>query len=404
MFVLSSFLNKKRLTGIVARLLEAITMLLLVVLIPKLMSVSEYVEFQLYWPAGMLIALLLVGWLSGSLFRFIHSHLDSETEKHSLSAVVQILIFVWIVFLMLAWFLQAWWPLILCVAISQGLKDLLVKVLTAVEIYTQYLVLVSLFSVIRIGLLCLLYRSGINVFTLVVLFTFADMLVFFVVGKDIYFLVPSFKNTRNFLFKHAKYGFPLILAGLCNWVLSLSDRYILNYFAGENEVAGYILGYQLTSNMMLIPMSIMMSIYYPMILSLEKNHGIKYALEKNNFSLKYYYWIMVFIFAFSLTIVSWVTDTFYSGYQISMPVVTLIGLGCYLFGASHFYNKPIELIGETSFLAKSLFIAALINMVLNFMLIPYFYALGAAAATVISYSIMIIIIRYKSIRICEGLS
>ena len=58
----------------------------------------------------------------------------------------------------------------------------------------------------------------------------------------------------------AKYSFPLVIGNLAAWILSLSDRYILELFRGSHEVGIYSISYSVSQYtiMILISLSRMM--------------------------------------------------------------------------------------------------------------------------------------------------
>jgi len=56
----------------------------------------------------------------------------------------------------------------------------------------------------------------------------------------------------------AKYSFPLVLGNLAAWVLSLSDRYILEFFRGSQEVGIYSASYAISEKSIFLLVSLFM--------------------------------------------------------------------------------------------------------------------------------------------------
>ena len=385
-------MNLNSLLGFVARGIEAAIMLFLVLIIPKIVDVNEYVDFQLYWPAGVLGASIFIGWLSGSIYRHIHDFQKSKSEKSYLSALVLILSFTSFIMLAYAYLSASWLFLVFSIVITYGLKDLLKKIFISSEKYKKYLGFVILFFMLRLSVMFYVSAWELTAFELVFYFAVSDVLVFLILGYSVIFSTPKLFGSKSFFLKHLYYGLPLIVSTISNWILSISDRYILNFFREQSEVAGYILSYQLISNFLLIPLSILITIYYPMLLRVEKDSGLDRSLSINKFYLKFYYIGMLLFLVVGVYFVDWLIGFYYQNYFVEQKIIWLIGLGCYIFGITHFANKPLELTGRTSDIAKAVLLGAVVNIILNILIVPIYGAVGAACTTLISYIIIVLFV------------
>jgi O-antigen/teichoic acid export membrane protein len=184
------------------------------------------------------------------------------------------------------------------------------------------------------------------------------------------------------------FGIPLIVTGLGSWILILADRYILNIFCSLSEVGLYALGYKFGMIINSLIASPLQLAWLPFIFRIKDHEDADsiYAITLNYFAL-----IIVF-FALALSVmikpILWlvVTPTFYDAYQV-VPFIAFsyVLYGCYLITAVPFYLKE-----KTKFLVLLVVISAVLNLTLNYVLIPIYGMIGAAITTLISYSVLLL--------------
>lgn len=204
------------------------------------------------------------------------------------------------------------------------------------------------------------------------------------------FLIPGIIKEFSFSFSTHKlrdmlrFGLPLIPAGLGSALLTLADRYFLNFFSTTGEVGLYSLGYRLGSVINGLIANPFQLAWLPFLFSIKDNHN---AREVYSRVLTYFALIAIF-FALALSVLAkpvlWVmaTPPFYTAYKV-IPLIAFsyVLQGCYLVVAVPFY-----LTNRTKWLAYLVGSAALANLLLNYLLIPGYGMMGAATATFISYA------------------
>jgi O-antigen/teichoic acid export membrane protein len=198
--------------------------------------------------------------------------------------------------------------------------------------------------------------------------------------KEIGFSRPKFSNIKVYL----KWGLPLTPTSAIGWIMTNSDRYIISYFLGVSAAGIYtasngIGGY---TSFALLPLS---TVLYPAI-SKTYDEG-KLDECRNYFQLSFKYLMMFAIpSAVGLTLLAkpllriLTTPEFFSG----NPVVTFAAFGTL---ASCLYSLGvyvIYLVGKTQIVIKLLSVTAVLNVILNLILIPHMGIIGAAIASLIS--------------------
>jgi O-antigen/teichoic acid export membrane protein len=190
-----------------------------------------------------------------------------------------------------------------------------------------------------------------------------------------------------------KFAIPLIPMTLMLWVLSLSDRYVLLYYHGESSVGLYGIGLRFT-NLMNVVISAVSMAYTT----------FAFSSKEDNDSKKQYFYIFNVLFvllvgiAFTLSlfgkeIVQLMTAESYGQSYLSLrdlmfsqvfyAMTSIVGYGIYF-----------EKRSEFSLIAVSA--GAVLNLVLNFILIPKYGISAAALTTLLGYALNFFLTLYFS--------
>lgn len=206
-----------------------------------------------------------------------------------------------------------------------------------------------------------------------------------------------------------RYGLPYVPGGVSMFIINFGDRFFLQRFASLAEVGLYSLGYK-------FGMIINLLLLAPFILAWgpKRFEIAKTAAAKDIFSVVLTYFWFVEIFC-SLGIAILIKDILRimspPEYFAAHKVVPLILLSYVLQGGYSCMQIGILLQKKTKYIAVITTICAASNLLLNFLLIPSLGMMGAALATLITFTIMFILnyfisnsiyyIRYELIRILK---
>jgi O-antigen/teichoic acid export membrane protein len=214
----------------------------------------------------------------------------------------------------------------------------------------------------------------------------------------VYFLIAHRHFDWQFDFEILKramaYSLPFLPTLLVAWVLSLSDRVFLEHFTGLEELGVYSMGYKISMAFFIFTSAFTMT-YTPIFYNLANSDDQISANKK----LYRYGWFaaiafVVLMFGFSLfakEIVFYVLDDRYekSGALIRMFLVA------HLFSSIMGVTSSLYLL-QAKKTKLNMYVslqAALLNLLLNYLLIPSYGVYGAAIATVLSM-IELTIIQY----------
>jgi O-antigen/teichoic acid export membrane protein len=200
--------------------------------------------------------------------------------------------------------------------------------------------------------------------------------------------VIHFKYSKNIL----TYGVPLIPHVLGGVILAMSDRYFLSYFFGNEEVGYYSVAYQISGLMLLVSVAANQA-WTPMLFRFLQN------FKENEFTIYRYSIYLSISFLFSGICIYFVSDfIFYllvdekffqaKAYFPYLLIGFIFQSFYYIFTNYLFYE------GKTVLLAKLTFFSAIINLILNYILILQYGAIGVAYATAITYIIHFLTVSY----------
>lgn len=187
------------------------------------------------------------------------------------------------------------------------------------------------------------------------------------------------------------FSLPMIPGNLSAWILNLSDRVFIERYFSTAEVGIYSLGYQIAGLVMIFSGAIKSAID-PHFYKISNENS--YEVAKKKLSGEFNYLIIVvfligfFIALFSKEAIQLFVDTKYlEAYKI-VPIISL----AYLIGHfSGYFNLMIYQSKKSIVVMYLMLFSALLNIGLNFLLIPIYGIYGAAWATVFSFSILFII-------------
>lgn len=199
--------------------------------------------------------------------------------------------------------------------------------------------------------------------------------------------------------KMLRFGLPLIPANLSVFVFSSTDRYFLNYFSTLHEVGLYNLGYKFGTIITVLLASPTALIWPAMFLSIKKHSNAKTFYVR---ALTYIVFLSLLMFL-GLSLLSKEVLQIFSNkeYWGTYKVIPIIALTYALWTLPKITNVAISLKRKTKASAMIFFLGAVINIGLNFALIPKYGMMGAAYATFITYALMVAILFFYNQRLME---
>jgi O-antigen/teichoic acid export membrane protein len=209
----------------------------------------------------------------------------------------------------------------------------------------------------------------------------------------------SFKFNVAIAKKLLQIGVPLGIGAIATWVLNLTDRYMIKLLLPDatamSEVGLYSFGDKYTVILKFLIVFPFMQAWGPLMYSYQNDINAKTIYKK---IMHYYSFvagiILLFFVIFAQDLISVLARS--ESYIQAYKVVPILAFSKLLIGLYVVFTLGVTLTSKTKHIAYSNFLAASINIVLNFFLIIKFGIFGAALASLIAHLIRITYLYHKS--------
>lgn len=209
----------------------------------------------------------------------------------------------------------------------------------------------------------------------------------FVAAKEYHYVKVNYKD--KMLYKQMLfYGIPNIPNMLAWWINTVSDRYIIMYVCGAGVAGLYTVASKLPSIINLVSSVFQQAWQYSTAKEIEKK-------DKNHFFSQVYrvYAPVCFVTCALLIVLTPLLSEilfqkeFYSGWRYVPFLLVAATVGCF----STFFGTFFNAVKKNTVVMSSTLTGAMVNIVLNFVLIPLFGPMAATITTVVSYIIVTVI-------------
>lgn len=201
------------------------------------------------------------------------------------------------------------------------------------------------------------------------------------------------------------FSYPLIIAGILSASVDVIDRFIIDHFLGKSEVGIYSFSYRIALVINIFVMGLR-SAWTPYSIRLYNEGNYREEFGKS-FSKIISVGLLIFLIVSIL-----IDDLFnikFTGFNLFAPqyksgteIIPVILLSYVLSAIVTYYSVYPYVSGKSIHFLVSDFIALIINISLNFVLIPVYGIMGAAIATLFSYlgnAVYLVIISERKIKI-----
>ncbi|MFC1920004.1 flippase [Chloroflexota bacterium] len=381
-----------------------------IIVLPVLTRLFPPADFGLYSLVMATIHILttFVGWLSISIIRFFPAYERDNTLKEIYSSVVKLLfisvvllagVFLGFLFIFKSYILPQLWPLMLIgVAIfilTSGFQVLqsFLRARRQISWYSGFSIWNSVATLCFGIALVMSFSYGVegllwgNVLSLAVVVPLLWMIA--VRGKtDLRASGISVELTKDM----AKFGLPMVVGSLAAWVLSLSDRYVLEFYRGAQEVGIYSVSYNISENSIFLLVSLFILASGPLNIRIWERDGIE---KSQQFATKVtrYFLLLCLPAAVGLSILAkpaiavLAAPEYYEGYRI----VALVAFGYFFLGLEHRFGVGFVFYKKTIHIMIIFVISVLMNIGLNLWLVPHYGYMAAAVTTLVSYAFLLVV-------------
>ena len=206
----------------------------------------------------------------------------------------------------------------------------------------------------------------------------------------------SFSVNINLLKRAITFSIPLIIHGLGRVIIDQSDLVFIEKFSSLNDVGLYSIGYQF-GNLICIFCVIFQQFYSPYFFE-----NMKLATNKTKWQSMKVNYIIILVSIVLVSILNLISPLifqwFNTDYMGGLNYIAWIAISFVMYNGYQMFSLYFHYNEDTRYLTMFTMVAVILNLILNYYLVKKFNALGAAYATIITYSFYFLITAFTAIK------
>ncbi len=226
------------------------------------------------------------------------------------------------------------------------------------------------------------------------------ILLFYFSRKHCFNFMDNTIVTKNNIGELLRYSLPLVVGGLSGFVLTATDTLMLGYFKDSVQVGIYNAAYPTANLLLLIPTGLF-AVLLPIITKAFARKNFGDIKQTYIFVIK---WIFVFNFFIFLVMFTFsdniIVLLFGNDYLSGSGALKILAISIFLnslFGSGA--GILLYMLKKTKTIMNIVMAGAILNVLMNYYLIPVYGIVGGALATLMSTGIMIVLYQYYAL--CE---
>ncbi len=384
-----------------ADLIGKIISFLVFPIIANVFSPANFGALEVILVTSNLIGLFIGCGISNGLHRYFWEVSNTNNQRNKLiSSGLYIIVLLSVIFSITS-FLLFFLGHLLNVKIPYNLTFLGVIYFTGFtityQINTFFLDVLRInFEAIKFFIISTFFRAGLAIFSVFfVLFVSKDVEGYlasqFYVSLIVFFITSyllrkyySLDFDGQWVQKLFRFGYPFIFMGVGYWIFTSTDRWMLAYFSTLEEVGIYSVAFRFVTIISFISIAFGAA-WGPWAFKIKKEHEFHYPNIYGNIFLIFFF-VMIFLgstlILFSDELIGFLMSKRYIN---SSDVLKVLVIGAVLQSTQQISAIGIPLEGKTNIFNKFAWVTAGLNVILNYIFIPLWGALGAALATIICH-------------------
>ena len=202
--------------------------------------------------------------------------------------------------------------------------------------------------------------------------------------------------------EYFSYGVPFIWILGIQWILTASDRYMLEFMVGTGEMGIYSLNYSMVQKIMMPLITIFISTAAPIIFQQAKMADGVGAQKTLNDTFKFFL-LLILPSVMGLSLISQEIGRIFirNEFQEGIVIIPIIAFSLLFLGIRLYTNIALEVEKKSKEIGNVAIIAGLSNIGLNLLLIPRFSYVGASFASLIAYFLYFVLSYEKTKRLAK---
>lgn len=405
------------------KMIEGLIGLLTIKVYTSLIAPEIYGHYSIINPTINIIFLIGLGWITKAAVRFVKEYSYSKKDIEKFYSTIFLTWFIGSIVIAFLLSITKWLIpnifgdmsftlglIVIFVFFSYGFNQIIVTLLLYINKKMLNVMLLFVGALMKLVLTVALIKiNGQSVNAIFISHGLIDCLIGLVAFANIkgfsYMKLKAY--SFDTIIKFFSFGYPLLGVGLTMYILNVSDRYVIKYFWGKAYVGIYSPNYSIAAALLTMILVGLNKSIYIQILNTWNSGDKEETSKKVSLGIKTYLMIALPAASGLFMVADNVAKIFIdSNYYEGHAIIGIVALGMFFMGLTDYCNKGWELTANTINILMNSAIAALINVVLNVILVPRYGYIMAAYTTLASffcYFILSYLRRSKEINIKIGM-
>ncbi len=384
-----------------SKVLPAIVGVIFIKILTEVFSNEEYGLYQIIFATFGLLKTLNIGWLANSTIRFYSQYKNNSTTYFTSlccsfvmgTVIVGIMFYVANIFFLKQNYGDDFYNL-MNIAILAMFTNVFFEVFIVIyradlkpKIFTIYWIyfaigkpIVGLFFILFFGLSVKGIVLGMLIVPLIL-----DIILCFKLHLNV--LIKISNISVDLIKKFLQYGLPFVFTMLSFWILSFSDRYIIEIFCGRSAVGLYTVGFVISERILNFFYMILMLAAYPLIINNWEKNG-KHSTQQLITEYTRYFFLLCMPILVILIMLPEPILLLLSNKKFlqGVSVIPLLSIAYFMKGLNMLVIKGFELTQKSYKIALIALLSGCLNIGLNIIIIPKLGFIGAGYSALITYS------------------
>ena len=395
----------------ITNLLLSLSGIILLPVLTKNIPIEEYgIWVQISVTIGLIPAVVILG-LPYTMVRFLAAAKKREEIQEGFYSIAFIVLFTSAIASLLLFLLSK--PLaaslfdnnltiariLSLIVFIECLNGLLLNFFRTFQQIKRYSIFLFIRTYLNVALVAYFVLAGYGLFGAVIGLLISGLVVVLIMASliisEIGIKIPKFTHIREYL----AFGIPTVPGSLSGWVVNSSDCYVIGILLGTAFVGYYSPGYTLGNiiGLFLAPLSFMLPAVLSKYYDENNMNEVKTVLK---YSLKYFL-LLAMPSVFGLSLLSKPILTILSTPEIAAQgylITPFVAVSALLYGAYAVILQIIVLEKKTKIVGTIWIMAAILNLGLNIVVVPYMGILGAAITTLLAFALAFVLTSFYSFK------
>ncbi len=387
-------LIRHSLSYLIARGVPAIISFTALFLYTRFLTIEEFGRYALVLSYAGLVQVFVFQWLYLVLARFLPS--NSGESNGVLEFTLAMFLLLSGTLIIIGFIISLLWPestirqlifFVIPLSIASGWMEICLKLNTTRIQPAKFGYMLASKNLLSLVFAFILISASLSETAPLLGLLLGTTVAWLIFGRSAWKGVKPTWPTRSTFLEYATYGLPLAITFALNWLLSSSDRVIISYLLGDAATGAYAVGYDLTQQSLGLLLIIINTAAYPLVMNAFARGGREAAFRQLSISGELIISTAIISSAAMIGLAPLIINVAVGeAFRLeAAKVMPWIAVAAAALGIKAFHlDVAFQLAREPKWQAYIAGIAATLNIALNFLMIPAFGLIGAAAGTLTS--------------------